>query len=449
MPHKKDCDTLDKKLLVAALPALGFPPKYPHKIAQAPTEALGLGISSIWNDQGIDHVTAVLRHGDSNQKNITGCLFRDAMTTLRLKLGLPGYPFDHSYKRFRLCSTPIYLHRAWEFCNQHEFRIQDNQPQILLRRVDDQYIMQAFADHGYTDKQLKKLNLCRMWAKVITLADITTGDGKHLTQDCKEENFTSTCHQSIKWPKAGQPDRTCWRLWTEAIENCFLRADDRHERLSRPLGEWTQLPPDWKWYYSVEDNKMYRHELPGSWTEWHRNQGHGPARHQGFRCTTTVLQTLPDHALPTTAKGRNIRRPTGTAPTRVAEDDSEDQWWFEIVDAPTSIQPILQGITEGTAVWVTDGSFKDKQGTAGFIVLPTINSHEGLILVNHTPGREDDIDAYRAEAAGIYGCVAFTTKLMTYHKLHQGGRTMACDCLYTNSTSLPNHIMIFYTPAEC
>jgi hypothetical protein len=94
---KKDCKTLDKKLLAVAIPALGSPPKYPHKIAQAPPEALGLrGISFIWNDQGIDHVTAMLRHGDSNPKNITGCLFRDAMTTLRFELGLPGYPFEHS-----------------------------------------------------------------------------------------------------------------------------------------------------------------------------------------------------------------------------------------------------------------------------------------------------------------------------------------------------------------
>jgi hypothetical protein len=152
---KTDCKTLDKKLLAAALPALGFPPIYPHKIAQAPPEALGLGIPSVWNDQGIDHVTAMLRHGDSNPKNITGCLFRDAMTTLRFELGLPGYPFDHSYKRFNLCSTPIYLHRAWEFCNDHDFRIQDNQPPLLLGRVNDQYLMQAFTDQGYTDKQLK------------------------------------------------------------------------------------------------------------------------------------------------------------------------------------------------------------------------------------------------------------------------------------------------------
>jgi hypothetical protein len=138
---------------------------------------------------------------------------------------------------------------------------------------------------------------------------------------------------------------------------------------------------------------------------------------------------LSDHVFPTTTKGRHIRRPTGTAPTLTTPDDTEEQWWFEIVDAPTSIQPILQGITKGTTVWVTDGSFKDKQGTAGFILLPNIDSQEGLILVNQTPGCGEDIDAYRAEAAGIYGCVAFTNKLMTHHKLDQGSVTMACDCL--------------------
>jgi hypothetical protein len=176
---------------------------------------------------------------------------------------------------------------------------------------------------------------------------------------------------------------------------------------------------------------MYQHELTGNWAEWKGNQGHGPTRHQeGFRRTNTILQILPDDALPTrTAKGQHIRRPTGTATSLTAPDDTEEKWWFEIVDAPTSIQPILQGITKGTAVWVTDGSFKDKQGTVGFILLPTIDSQAGLLLVNQTPGREDGIDAYRAEAAGIYGCVAFTNKLMTHHKLDQGGVTMACDCL--------------------
>jgi hypothetical protein len=52
---KKDCTTLDSYLLSVALPALGFPAKFPHKIAYAPTSVLGLGIPSLWNDQNIDH----------------------------------------------------------------------------------------------------------------------------------------------------------------------------------------------------------------------------------------------------------------------------------------------------------------------------------------------------------------------------------------------------------
>jgi hypothetical protein len=47
---KVECKQLDKSLLQAALPALGFPKTYTHKIAQAPTTALGLGIPSLWND---------------------------------------------------------------------------------------------------------------------------------------------------------------------------------------------------------------------------------------------------------------------------------------------------------------------------------------------------------------------------------------------------------------
>jgi hypothetical protein len=99
---KKQCKLIDKMFLKAALPALGFPSSFPQVITQVPPEVLGLGIPSLWNQQGIEHVTALLRHGDSPASNITGCLLRDVMaTTLQLELGLPGTPFKHSYQHFQ------------------------------------------------------------------------------------------------------------------------------------------------------------------------------------------------------------------------------------------------------------------------------------------------------------------------------------------------------------
>jgi hypothetical protein len=106
-------------------------------IARAPPEVLGLGIPSIWHDQGIEHVAALLHHGDSQPLNTTGCLLRDEMATLRLELGMPGHPFQHNYKRHHLCTTQVFLHISWEFCTDYKFILKDNQNQLDLRRVDD------------------------------------------------------------------------------------------------------------------------------------------------------------------------------------------------------------------------------------------------------------------------------------------------------------------------
>jgi hypothetical protein len=90
---KKQCKLIDKKLLKAALLALGFPSSFPQVIAQAPPKVLlSLGIPALWNQQGIEHVAALLRHGDIPANNVTGCLLGDVMATLRLELGLPGAP---------------------------------------------------------------------------------------------------------------------------------------------------------------------------------------------------------------------------------------------------------------------------------------------------------------------------------------------------------------------
>jgi hypothetical protein len=166
-----------------------------------------------------------VRHGDSPAINVTGCILRDVMATLRIQLGLPGKPFEHSYKRFSSCTTPTYFHTSWEFCNDHAFIIQDNQPLLKLQRTNDQFLMQAFPDSGHSDKELRLLNICRIWDKVITLADITTGDGIHLMPESLERNFVSTHHTARACLAT---DRTTKRPLLEMMGGCtsqMLRAE--------------------------------------------------------------------------------------------------------------------------------------------------------------------------------------------------------------------------------
>jgi hypothetical protein len=76
-----------------------------------------------------------------------------------------------------------------------------------------------------------------------------------------------------------------------------------------------------------------------------------------------------------------------------------------VLRRPPNMDHIIHGIQNGTAVLVTDGSFKDGLGTAAFALCADLIDQDGVDAVNMTPGSPIDIDPYRAELAGIYGCI--------------------------------------------
>jgi hypothetical protein len=252
MLSKSDCHELQRPLLKAAFKSLGFPPTFPHAIAFAPTERMGLGFPHFWNDQAIDHLMALLKHGDSlpdqHNPNVTGCLQRDELANLRMELGLPGFQFEHPYKKLHRCTTPVWLHTTWQFCNELHLTLQDTMPQLLPKRRHDQFLMQAFLDYGYTAKQLPFLNLCRLWSRVTTLSDITTGDGRNIQRKFWDQKGR-TMHQADKWPQQGTPENHCWALWRKALSKCFLRPNAPNRQLRTTLNDWI-LRPDGAWYYS-------------------------------------------------------------------------------------------------------------------------------------------------------------------------------------------------------
>jgi hypothetical protein len=109
--------------------------------------------------------------------------------------------------------------------------------------------------------------------------------------------------------------------------------------------------------------------------------------------------------------------------------EAANKWWYEMVESTENPEQLAQGSSEGTAIWVTDGSYKAPYGSAAFILKPSIDSEISIKIVNQAPGRAENMDAYQAEVAGIYGCVAFTNDFLQTHNITQAAATMACDCL--------------------
>jgi hypothetical protein len=105
---------------------------------------------------------------------------------------------------------------TWQFCNEFQLVLTDALPQLLLKRKYNQFLMQAFLDHSYSDKELKLLNLCRLWSHITTLSDITTGDGRHLQQKFWDQQGKITRNKN-KWPPQGTPDNHYWKAWQDAL----------------------------------------------------------------------------------------------------------------------------------------------------------------------------------------------------------------------------------------
>jgi hypothetical protein len=125
-----------------------------------------------------------------------------------------------------------------------------------------------------------------------------------------------------------------------------------------------------------------------------------------------------------------------------------------MVEPTEHIKSLVQGFRAGTAIWVTDGSYKAPYGSAAFILKPSLDSEISIKIGNQTPGRAKHMDAYRAEVAGIYGCVAFTNDFLRTHQITQAAATMTCDCLSAlhniltrNLTNRRRHTMTSYTRA--
>ncbi len=87
---------------------------------------------------------------------------------------------------------------------------------------------------------------------------------------------------------------------------------------------------------------------------------------------------------------------------------------------------LAQALQDGTAIAVSDGSYKDNYGTAAWTLQGS--DEEGAIEgVNIAPGHPKDQSSYRSEIAGLYGIIAAIKCVCTYHQVTQGSIEVGCD----------------------
>jgi len=156
--------------------------------------------------------------------------------------------------------------------------------------INDQFLMERFWVVGYWGSILDKLNCCHLWLHVTAMADITNCFGKKWMTPYLMGHRDITIPTCFRWPNQGRPPKQWWTLWQEAI---WRAMPTMSLKLTYPLGEWTDDPSEWKWFWSPVD-KHLAEKTQSAWRLWTPNQ-HQWGNQAKYRVLDTCLQKLPTH----------------------------------------------------------------------------------------------------------------------------------------------------------
>ena len=225
-----------------------------------------------------------------------------------------------------------------------------------------------------------------MFLHSVTLADICTMDSKAVTMNAWQGCQDPSRGTEFSWARAQTklPDRY-WTLWQKALLKCFLVSGSSRD-LRDKLGRWSLVPPRWRWYSSLQEDRLYKKEQ-WMWRAYpalrvRTSSRLGPPK---YRHLDEVIRLCPAGLLmasvyPTkhsvtkeaTLELLDIPVPSDNRPASIQRLRSNRPGGFNWAITEMSVDDkgglIAAALQARNAVAMSDGSFKDSQGTAASVI---------------------------------------------------------------------------------
>ena len=129
-------------------------------------------------------------------------------------------------------------------------------PMIQLQRENDEYIMEVVLSLAkYNTTQVKAINNVRIYFQCMTLADILTGDNRHIQHRVTTRSLP-TIRSCYQWP-ASHPCKADFDLWDTVLTAILSYVQSSHSN----LGKWlptTHTSP--QCYVNIEEDQLYIQE---------------------------------------------------------------------------------------------------------------------------------------------------------------------------------------------
>jgi hypothetical protein len=175
--QEADLTKLQNKALMQFLPKMGYNKHTARAVVYGPEECGGMGIKNLYIEQSLEQINVFMQH--TRLESPLGDIMNINLDCVQLIAGIERPVFEDTKLLYHLEGEWFISIR--EFLQATECQIKTtNRWKPQLEREQDKCIMDAITAH--TIEQGKKINQCRVYLQVTTIADIATADGLKITE---------------------------------------------------------------------------------------------------------------------------------------------------------------------------------------------------------------------------------------------------------------------------
>jgi len=221
------------------LSKMGYNRNMPKAVVYAPSTHGGIGMKHLFTGQGLSKVLHLMKH--FRAKTTLGTLMNITIKAYQLQAGIPEPILEDTTQLPWMPNRWINNLRA--FLYEIGGKIQLEDPWTILKlREHDRHLMQDFLLANLSNTELTKLNNCRLYLQVTTLAEITDHTGTKLldtniTSRHKTPDLKNVSVSLLRWPTQPNPGNTAWTLWTRTLQKLYTKPG-MATQLKRCLGPW-------------------------------------------------------------------------------------------------------------------------------------------------------------------------------------------------------------------
>jgi hypothetical protein len=228
---KAECVKIQTTYMSTALQKMGFMGTTKRALVFGPEEYGGLGITDLWTEQGIQHVTLLLGH--LRNWGEAGMLLMLGIEWMVLTIGCPEEIFSYPIDKIQKYVPWNWILCTWEFLMSINVMVDLKDGWTLKPQCDqDHFIMQDMAANlNLKPAELKCMNACRMYLQVVTLADIVDGSGKKVLPEFLKGWHQHDRRSVYEWPNQETPNKMTWKRWARNIQKLYLKPYTKHGEL--------------------------------------------------------------------------------------------------------------------------------------------------------------------------------------------------------------------------